>query len=91
MLGGSLQQENLMMATLNAFQALLRRVFRLPSMHLDAAERSPAVWAAILSGASLGLVWGIAARIWMRLISTNPEFTSSGTAAILVIAIVFGA
>jgi hypothetical protein len=60
-------------------------------MHLDATERYPAVWAAILGGAGLGLVWGIAARIWMRLISTKPEFTISGTAAILVIAMVFGA
>ncbi len=86
-----MQQENLELDTYNTFQAVLRRVFRLPSMHLDATERYPAVWAAILSGASLGLVWGIAARIWMRLISTNPEFTISGTAAILVIAMVFGA
>jgi len=66
-------------------------VFRLSSMHLDATEQYPAVWAAILSGAGLGLVWGIVARIWMRLISTKPEFTISGTAAILVIAMVFGA
>lgn len=79
------------MDTYNTFQAVLRRVFRLPSMHLDATGRYPAVWAAILSGAGLGLVWGIAARIWMRLISTKPEFTISGTAAILVIAMVFGA
>ena len=90
-LGGSLQQENLELNTYNTFQAMLRRVFRLPSMHLDATERYPAVWAAILGGAGLGLVWGIAARIWMRLISTNPEFTISGTAAILMIAMVFGA
>jgi len=79
------------MDTLNAFQALLRQVFRLPSMHLDASERHPAVWAAILGGAGLGLVWGIAARIWMRLISTVPVFTISGTAGILMIAMVFGA
>jgi len=59
-------------------------------MHLDATERYPAVWAAILSGASLGLLWGIAARVWMRLISTNPEFSISGTTIILVIAMVFG-
>lgn len=79
------------MNTYNAFQAVLRRVFRLPSLHLDASERYPAVWAAILSGAGLGLLWGIASRIWMRLISTNPEFTISGTASILVIAMLFGA
>ena len=80
-----------MMATLNTFQALLRQVFRLPSMHLDALERHPVVWATILGGAGLGLVWGIAARIWMRLISTKPEFTISGTAGILIITTVFGA
>jgi hypothetical protein len=26
-----------------------------------------------------GLVWGVVARLWMRLISTEPEFTWSGT------------
>jgi len=77
--------------TNNTFQAVLRRVFRLPSMHLDATEPYPAVWAAILSGAGLGLVWGIAARIWMRLVSTKPEFTITGTAAILLVAMIFGA
>jgi hypothetical protein len=60
-------------------------------MHLDAIEPYPPVWAAVLGGAGLGLVWGIAARIWMRLISTQPEFSIPGTAAILVIATVFGA
>lgn len=79
------------MDTHNAFQAMLRQVFRLPAMRLDAAERTPPVWAAVLGGAGLGIVWGIAARLWMRLISTRPEFTISGTAAILVIAMVFGA
>jgi len=49
------------------------------------------VWAAVLGGAGLGFVWGIAARLWMRLISTNPEFSIAGTTAILVIATVFGA
>jgi hypothetical protein len=36
-----------------------------------------------LAGAALGLGWGIAARAWMRLISTEPEFTWSGTGYIL--------
>ena len=79
------------MRTYNAFQAMLRQVFRLPTMNLDATEQYPPVWAAVLGGAGLGLVWGIAARIWMRLISTKPEFSISGTMAILVIATVFGA
>jgi hypothetical protein len=60
-------------------------------MHLDATKRYPPMWIAVLGGAGLGLVWGVAARIWMRLISTQPEFSIPGTAAILVIATVFGA
>lgn len=79
------------MDTHNAFQAMLRQVFRLPAMRLDTAEQYPPVWAAVLGGAGLGFVWGIAARIWMRLISTKPEFTISGTAGILIITTVFGA
>ena len=79
------------MDALNALQAILRQAFRLPAMHLDATEQHPPVWAAVLGGAGLGLVWGIAARIWMRLISTQPEFSIPGTLAILVIAAVFGA
>ena len=69
----------------------LRHIFRLAAMRLDATEPYPPVWAAILGGAGLGLAWGIAARLWMRLISTQPEFSVPGTAAILVIATVFGA
>lgn len=79
------------MRTYNAFQAMLRQVFRLPTMNLDATEQYPPVWIAVLGGAGLGLVWGIVARLWMRLISSNPEFSISGTVGILVIATVFGA
>jgi hypothetical protein len=86
-----LQQEHRALDSYTTFHGVLGRVFRLPSMHLDATEPYLAVWAAVLSGASLGLLWGIAARIWMRLIATNPEFTISGTAVILMIAMVFGA
>src|SRR4051794_33298682 len=78
------------MATSNAFLTLLRQIFRLPRMHLDATVHRPPVWAAVLCGASLGLIWGIAARIWMRLISTQPGFSIPGTAAILLIATLFG-
>jgi hypothetical protein len=38
---------------------------------------------AALAGLGLGLAWGIAARVWMRLISTDPEFSWSGTGGIL--------
>ena len=37
----------------------------------------------VVTGALLGLSWGIAMRIWMRFISTDPEFTWSGTGYIL--------
>jgi hypothetical protein len=39
----------------------------------------------------MGLVWGIAARIWMRLISTNPEFSLGGTIFIVLVPTLFGA
>jgi hypothetical protein len=39
-----------------------------------------------LVGATLGLGWGIAARVWMRLITTTPEFSWTGTLAILGLA-----
>jgi hypothetical protein len=42
-------------------------------------------------GAALGIVWGVLARTWMRLISDEPEFTWSGTLAIIGLAAVLGA
>ena len=41
-------------------------------------------------GFALGVAWGAAARTWMRLISTDPEFSWSGTIAILVLAGIAG-
>jgi hypothetical protein len=42
---------------------------------------------ALLRGAGLGLalgtVWGVLARTWMRLITTDPEFSWAGTLAII--------
>ena len=46
--------------------------------------------AAVL-GAALGAGWGVLARGWMRLVSTAPEFSWSGTLAIVVLAAVLGA
>ncbi len=37
----------------------------------------------VISGAVLGLSWGIVMRAWMRYITDNPEFTWSGTGFIL--------
>lgn len=78
------------MPTSHEFVTLVRQIFRLPRMYLDSTDQPPPVWAAALCGASLGLIWGIAARIWMRLIATQPEFSLPGTAAILLIATLFG-
>lgn len=79
------------MDTHSSFQGLFRQVLRLSAMPLDAMERRPPVWAAMLGAAGLGLGWGITARLWMRLISTAPEFTVAGTAGILTITTLFGA
>lgn len=38
----------------------------------------------LLGGLVGGLAWGINARLWMRFISTNPEFSWSGTLFIVV-------
>ena len=69
---------------------MLAQALWMPGEFLDAHERRPPVWAAVTAGAALGLVWGIAARLWMRLISTNPEFSVAGTAFILAVPTVFG-
>jgi len=59
-------------------------------MPLDAENRTFPRWRALLTGAGLGLTWGVVARVWMRLISTSPEFSVVTTAFILGIAAVFG-
>jgi len=49
----------------------------------------------LLRGAALGLAlgaaWGVLARVWMRLISTDPEFSWSGTLIIVSLAALLGA
>ena len=72
-------------------EGVRRQASRFVAIPLDAAERRPPVWAALLAGAGLGLAWGIIARLWMRLISTTPEFTLPGTAGILIVTTLFGA
>lgn len=44
-----------------------------------------------MTGAALGAVWGALARAWMRMVSTDPEFSWSGTLGIVGFAAVFGA
>lgn len=44
----------------------------------------------IVSGALGGFLWGVLMRLWMRFISTDPEFTWSGTGFILGAALIAG-
>ena len=41
-------------------------------------------------GAAAGAGWGVLARIWMRLISSDPEFSWTGTLAIIGLAALLG-
>jgi hypothetical protein len=75
---------------MNMFQVRLRQALGLFAYQLDRTAPFPTVWASVASGAGFGLLWGVVARIWMRLISARPEFSIFGTAAILTIATLFG-
>lgn len=44
----------------------------------------------VIFGASAGLLWGVLMRVWMRFISTNPEFSWSGTLFILGASVIAG-
>ena len=44
----------------------------------------------VLAGAVAGFVWGIVARLWMRFISDQPEFSWSGTGFIVGAATIVG-
>ena len=44
----------------------------------------------IAGGALTGAVWGVAARLWMRSIATDPQFTWSGTAYIVAVPTIVG-
>lgn len=48
-------------------------------------------WRSIALGALGGFVWGIGLRAWMRFITTDPEFTWSGTLFIIGATTVAGA
>jgi hypothetical protein len=45
----------------------------------------------VLTGTVLGFTWGVVMRLWMRYISTNPEFTWAGTGYIIGSATLVGA
>lgn len=45
---------------------------------------------ALAAGAGAGLVWGVAIRAWMRLISEDPEFTMAGSVFIVGAATIAG-
>ncbi len=49
-----------------------------------------AVLRAALTGFGLGAAWGVVARAWMRLVSTSPEFSWSGTLMIVLLGAIFG-
>jgi hypothetical protein len=49
-----------------------------------------AVLRAALTGLGLGAAWGVLARAWMRLVSTEPEFSWFGTLMIVLLSAVFG-
>ena len=57
---------------------------------IESGPRRLSVPRSAAAGLGLGLLWGIAARSWMRLISTEPQFTWAGTATILTLTSVSG-
>lgn len=54
-------------------------------IHFDSRASSTIAWPLILGGGLIaGTVWGINARLWMRYISTDPDFTWGGTLFIVL-------
>lgn len=47
-------------------------------------------WVAAMAGLLVGALWGVVARIWMRVISAEYEYTLNGTLSIIGIFAVFG-
>jgi len=54
-------------------------------------RRRPRALRGIAAGAGLGLLWGVGLRLWMRYVSTDPEFSWSGTGFILTATTLAGA
>lgn len=44
----------------------------------------------VVLGTLCGVAWGVAARVWMRVVSDHPEFTWSGTLFIVLIGAIAG-
>lgn len=61
-----------------------------PTSRTPSAVSPPRAWRTVAGWSAAGLVWGIAARAWMRLVSTAPEFSWTGTLFILQVATVAG-
>jgi hypothetical protein len=57
---------------------------------IESGPRRLSVPRSAATGLGLGLMWGIAARAWMRLISTDPQFTVAGTGMILALTSISG-
>jgi len=55
---------------------------------MDVEQTSP--WRMVLTGAAIGLAWGVSMRLWMRYISTDPEFSWSGTLFIIGASVIVG-
>jgi hypothetical protein len=51
----------------------------------------PSMTRHVAAGALAGLVWGVAMRAWMRFITTDPEFSWSGTVFIVGASTIVGA
>jgi hypothetical protein len=56
-----------------------------------AASASASAVRPVAAGLGLGLAWGVVARVWMRLLSSDPQLTWRGTVAVVVSAGVAGA
>jgi len=60
-----------------------------PSSGAEPRHRLPGPIVVLLAGLA-GLAWGVVARLWMRLVSTDPEFTWGGTLFIVLGFGIFG-
>lgn len=94
-MGATLQPERKVAGHATAENALLRKpAVQMPRGHFGilaswisqpTRASSTIAWPLLLGGGLIaGTVWGINARLWMRYITTDPEFTWGGTLFIVV-------